>query len=427
MSESAITSIFAREILDSRGNPTVEVEMRTKDCWARASAPSGASTGVHEAVELRDGGARYAGKGVQNAVSNINNNIAKRIIGLDCTQQEEIDGALMELDGTPNKAKLGGNATVAVSMAVARLGAHAQDIQLSEWIGRLSGRNPVTLPVPFLNILNGGKHAGNELAIQEFMVAPIGASTFREALQMGSEIYHALGRIIVKKHGVSARNVGDEGGYAPPINDTHAVLDSVSEAIEEAGYSDRAVMAMDSAASSFYDAGKDRYLLDGKEVGTGELLDFYLELFKSYPIVSCEDPFHEEDFKGFAMLNEKSGPGVQVVGDDLTVTNCERVNVALEQNSISCLLLKLNQIGTVTEALNAADMMFKGGKQVMVSHRSGETSDYTMADLAVGISCGQIKSGAPARGERLAKYNELLRIEERLGARANYAGKNFRA
>ena len=426
MGDNPITMVFAREILDSRGNPTVEVEVRTKDYWARASAPSGASTGTHEVLELRDWGKRYNGKGTQKAVANITGPIAKKLLGMDCAKQREIDEALIKLDGTPNKENLGGNATVAVSMAVARLGAHAQGFQLTDWIGKISKRDPTLLPVPFMNILNGGKHAGTDLSIQEFMVVPAGAGSFSEGLRMGTEVYHALGKMIVKKYGVGAKNVGDEGGFAPQINDARGALDCISKAIGECGYEKEVFMALDSAASSFYDEKKRVYNLDGKQVKAGGMLKFYEELLNSYKIVSYEDPFYEEDFDSFAALNKSVSGKVQVVGDDLTVTNVTRVKQALDKNSISCLLLKVNQIGTMTEALNAARMMFENGKEVMVSHRSGETCDYTISDIAVGIGCGQIKAGAPARGERLAKYNELLRIENRLGSRARYAGKSFR-
>lgn len=426
MPDTKITEVKALEIIDSRGNPTVEVEMRTKAAWARASAPSGASTGTHEAMELRDGEKRYNGKGTRKAVANVNGPIAKLLLGMDCTKQREIDEALLKLDGTPNKGKLGGNATVATSMAVARLGAHAQGIPLSDWIGKVSKRTPNRLPVPFMNILNGGKHAGTNLSIQEFMIVPAGAKSFSEALQMGAEVYHILGKIVAKKYGVTARNVGDEGGFAPPINDARSALDCISSAISEAGYEGKVLMAIDSASSSFYDEQKGVYRLDGKEVKTDGLLKFYEEILGAYPVASLEDPFFEEEFDAFAELNRRVGKKTQIVADDLTVTNPIRVKKGLKMNSMSCLLLKLNQIGTVSEALDAAAMMFADGKCVMVSHRSGETSDYTISDLVVGIACGQIKAGAPARGERAAKYNELLRIEERLGSKAKYAGKDFR-
>jgi enolase len=422
----SITKIFAREILDSRGNPTIEVEAFTSENRAIASAPSGASTGVHEVLELRDGGKRYGGKGVLKAVGNINGPIAKLLVGKDPTCQREIDEAMIKLDGTPNKGKLGGNATVAVSMAIAKLGAKERSVPLYSWIGNLSKRPATLLPVPFMNILNGGKHAGTGLSIQEFMVVPVGAKNFKEALQMGSEAYHALGKIIVKKYGVGARNVGDEGGFAPPIKDARSVLDCIDEAVEEIGYGGKIVMALDSASSSFYDEKTQKYSLDGKTVSGDELLAFYEGLASEYPIVSFEDPFGEEDFERFAQLKKKVGKKAQVVADDLTVTNVTRVKRALESGSMSCLLLKVNQIGTISESLDAAQMMFKNDLNVMVSHRSGETDDYTISDLSVGIACGQIKSGAPARGERLAKYNELLRIEEDLGSKAKYPGKSFK-
>ncbi|MFH0817610.1 MAG: phosphopyruvate hydratase [Candidatus Micrarchaeota archaeon] len=422
-----ITKVFAREIIDSRGNPTIEVDVYTKTHWARASAPSGASTGTHEALELRDGEKRFNGKGVRKAVANVNGPITKLLLGMDPTKQTEIDNAMLKLDGTPNKSKLGGNAMVAVSMAIAKLGAAVEGVWLYEWVGEMSGRKGTMLPVPFMNILNGGKHAGGSLSIQEFMVVPAGAKSFSEALQMGCEVYHALGKIIVKKYGVGAKNVGDEGGFAPSMKAARESFDAISEAIKETGYDGKVFIGVDSASSSFYDEKKATYMLDGKETNDEGMLKFYEELANAYPIVSLEDPFFEEDFAFFAKLNKKIGNKAQIVADDLTVTDPIRVKKGLSSGSMSCLLLKLNQIGTVTEALEAARMMFDSGNNVMVSHRSGETDDCTISDLVVGIASGQLKTGAPARGERIAKYNQLLRIEEHLGKRAKYAGRGFRS
>lgn len=400
-----IMSVWAREILDSRGNPTVEVEVIADGFMGSAAAPSGASTGKHEAVELRDGEKAYLGKGVWNAVDNVNNIIAPAILGMDVTEPEKIDLKMRELDGTKDKSNLGANAMVATSMAVYRTAAGAQGKNLYEYLG---GN---ILPKAMFNIINGGKHAGGKLAIQEFMIIP-GADNFAERLRMASEIYHILGANLVKKYGPSARNVGDEGGYAPQMNGTNEALDAITAAIEEAGYSERCDISMDAAASSFYKDGK--YVVDGKSLDSGGLLDFYADISGRYKIVSLEDPFDEEDFTSFAELKKKLHPRVQIVGDDLLVTNVSRIKRAIEHDSVSALLLKINQIGTVSEALEAADLCRKNDLKIIVSHRSGETEDCFIADFSVGINSGQLKSGAPARGERNAKYNQLLRIEERL-------------
>lgn len=402
-----ITSIWAREILDSRGNPTVEVDVATENAFASAAAPSGASTGTHEAVELRDGGTRYLGKGVINAVDNINNIVAPALLGMDPTEQEKIDEKLKQLDGTPFKSKLGANATVAVSMAVLRAAAASEGKMLHEYLGG------DTLPFALFNIINGGKHAGNGLAIQEFMIIPE-ADIFSERLQMASEIYHILGKRLVDKYGPTAKNVGDEGGYAPPINNAYQALDAIVGAIEEAGYKDACSLALDAAASSFYDSKKGTYSIDSKHLKESELVDYYLDLTKAYPIKSIEDPFDEESFEAFAVLH-KEARNIQIVGDDLTVTNVKRLKEAISHKSINALLLKLNQIGTVTETLNAVSLCKKAGLNIVVSHRSGETEDCFISDFTVGINAKQIKTGAPARGERTAKYNQLLRIEERFG------------
>lgn len=402
-----ITSVWAREILDSRGNPTIEVDVATENAFASAAAPSGASTGTHEAVELRDGGSRYLGKGVLSAVDNVNNQIAVALIGMNVADQEKVDAKLKELDGTPFKSKLGANATVATSMAVLRAAAASDGKLLHEYLGG------TVLPFAMFNILNGGKHAGNDLSIQEFMIIPE-ANIFSERLQMASEIYHILGKSLVEKYGPVGKNVGDEGGYAPQINNTYQALDTIVAAIEEAGYKDACSLAIDAAASSFYDNKKGTYFLDSKELREPELVDYYLDLLKTYPIKSIEDPFDEESFEAFAALR-KDAHNIQIVGDDLTVSNVARLKEALSHRSINSLLLKLNQVGTVTEAMNAVTLCKQNGLNVIVSHRSGETEDCFIADFCVGINAGQIKTGAPARGERTSKYNQLLRIEERLG------------
>ena len=408
-----IARIHAREILDSRGNPTVEVDVyaETQDAgretvWGRGMAPSGASTGMHEAVELRDGGKRYGGRGVLNAVENVNKRIAKTLVEKKLKTQEDADKKLIKLDGTKDKSKLGANAMVATSMAIARCFACEERKRYYEFLG---GKK---LPQPMFNILNGGKHAGGKLSIQEFMIMPKG-KTFAEMLQMASEIYHTLGKNLVNLYGAGARNIGDEGGFAPPTQTTEEALDVIWEAVEEAGYGKETQIALDCAASSFYESVKRTYNIDGKDVGQEGLQRYYEELAGKYPIASIEDPFQEEDFDGFAQLTQALR-GKMVVGDDLLVTNVERIKMAIEKKSCNALLLKVNQIGTVSEALDAATLCRKNGWNVVVSHRSGETEDTFIADFAVGIEAGYIKTGAPARGERTAKYNQLLRIEERL-------------
>jgi len=401
-----IISLLAREILDSRGNPTVEVDIIAGNYIGSAAAPSGASTGTHEALELRDGGKRYRGMGVTKAIENVNDIIAPAIIGMDVTDPQSIDLKIRELDGTKDKSRLGANAIVATSMAVYRAAAAAAGMPLYEYLG---GK---TLPKAMFNIINGGKHAGNKLSIQEFMIIPEG-DKFAERLRMASEIYHVLGERLSSKFGPGARNVGDEGGYAPNLENTRDALDEIIHAIEESGYSDKCNLAIDAAASSFY---KDEmYLIDGKKMSGGEMLDFYVELAGAYnKLVSIEDPFNEEDFDAFAALKKRLKGRAQIVGDDLLVTNISRIRKAVEHDSVTALLLKVNQVGTVSEALEAADFCKKNNLNIVVSHRSGETEDSFIADLAVGINAGQIKAGAPARGERTAKYNQLLRIEEHI-------------
>ncbi|MBR9683461.1 phosphopyruvate hydratase [Candidatus Woesearchaeota archaeon] len=404
-----MTKIKAREILDSRGNPTVEVEVVVKGKRFSAAVPSGASTGRYEAVELRDGGKRYGGKGVQKAVRHVNNKLATLLKNFDCRKQKQIDGLLLKWDGTENKSKLGANAMLGISLAVARAGASVKKKSLFEYLSELS-KKEMKLPRPFFNVINGGKHAGNKLAIQEFMIAPR-MKSFKENLRVGSEVYHTLKKIIEKKYGKNAVNVGDEGGFAPPVKKAEEALQLLKEAIRKAGYTNKVDLAMDCAASDFYDRKKEQYQLH-KKFSKEKLLEYYLQLIKKYKIFSMEDPFEEEDFESFAELREKSG--IQVVGDDLTVTNVERIEGAIREGSCNCLLLKVNQIGTLTESLAAAKMAVEAGWKVMVSHRSGETEDTFIADLVVGLGCGMIKAGAPCRGERTAKYNRLLRIEEEL-------------
>lgn len=419
----SITKVKAREVLDSRGNPTVEVEVHSDRAVGRAIAPSGASTGTHEAIELRDGDKkRFGGKSVQKAVANVNNQIAQAIKGLDCTNQEEIDQTLIELDGTSNKANLGANATVATSMAAAKCAAACQNKPLYLSLNPQSS----ILPVPMLNVLNGGKHAGTRLAPQEFMIMPLGAPNFHDALRMAAETYHALGKIVQERYGASAKNVGDEGGYAPNMAKTQEALDCLMSAIKTAGYQDNIYLAMDPAASSFFNPQTKQYQIDGKNLTAPELIDYWVEIADKYPIVSIEDPFYEEDFESFAELTRKIGSHIQIVGDDLFVTNINRIEQGITKRSANSVLIKLNQIGTVTESIEAIKLAQANGWTAITSHRSGETDDATIADFAVAMGTGQIKTGAPARGERTAKYNQLLRIEEELGSRARYGAERLR-
>ncbi len=412
-----IEDIHAREILDSRGNPTIEVDVTTCCGFGRAAVPSGASTGTYEALELRDGGDRYGGKGVLKAVRNVNEVIAPKLIGLDVLDQRGIDQIMIEMDGTPNKSNLGANAILGVSLAVAKAAASSLGIPLYRYLGGVSATR---LPVPSLNVLNGGKHAGNNLAIQEFMIEPWGAECFSEGLRMAAETYHALGKILSGKYGNVATNVGFEGGYAPPISRTRDALDAIMAALDVTGYTEEIKLAIDSAASSFYlDGG---YSIDDDRLTPGELIDFYVDLVKTYPIVLLEDPFEENAFEDFAELTAKI-PDTIIVGDDLYVTNMERIKKGIKMRATNALLLKLNQIGSVSEAFDAATLAFRNGFQVMVSHRSAETEDSSLADVSVAVGAELIKTGAPARSERNAKYNQLLRIEEALGESASYAGK----
>jgi enolase len=411
-----IEYIHAREILDSRGNPTIEVDIETESGFGRASVPSGASTGTNEALELRDKDKRYLGKGVLKAVNNVNTEITEALVGLDVRDQREIDMTMLELDGTDNKSRLGANAILGVSLAVAHAAADSLGISLYRYLG---GTNAFTLPVPTMNVINGGKHAGNELAIQEFMIQPGGANTFSEALRMGAETYHTLGAILAKKYGNSAVNVGYEGGYAPPLKNTTDALDALIGAIEEAGYNKKITIGLDSAASEFYKDGK--YKVDGKKFSSAELVDFYADLVKMYPILSLEDPFEEEAFDDFAELTNKLKNTI-IIGDDLFVTNVKRLEQGIKMKAGNALLLKVNQIGTLSESFDAARLAQKNRFKVVVSHRSAETEDTTIADISVAIGAELIKTGAPARSERNAKYNQLLRIEEELGKAARFVG-----
>uniref|UniRef100_M4DL50 phosphopyruvate hydratase n=1 Tax=Brassica campestris TaxID=3711 RepID=M4DL50_BRACM len=469
---ATITVVKARQIFDSRGNPTVEVDVHTSNgVKVTAAVPSGASTGIYEALELRDCGSDYLGKGVSKAVGNVNNIIGPALIGKDPTQQTAIDNFMVhELDGTQNewgwcKQKLGANAILAVSLAVCKAGAVVSGIPLYKHIANLAGNPKIVLPVPAFNVINGGSHAGNKLAmqacslwflfvdmlnfkllqvlkisdcdwllcLQEFMILPIGASSFKEAMKMGVEVYHNLKSVIKKKYGQDATNVGDEGGFAPNIQENKEGLELLKTAIEKAGYTGKVVIGMDVAASEFYSSDKT-YDLNFKEennngsqkISGDALKDLYKSFVAEYPIVSIEDPFDQDDWEHYAKMTTECGDSVQIVGDDLLVTNPKRVAKAIAEKSCNALLLKVNQIGSVTESIEAVKMSKRAGWGVMASHRSGETEDTFIADLSVGLSTGQIKTGAPCRSERLAKYNQLLRIEEELGSEAVYAGANFR-
>jgi enolase len=405
-----IKKIIAREILDSRGNPTVECDVFTTTAMGRASVPSGASTGSFEAVELRDGGTRYLGRGVKTAVRHINTTLARKVKGMDCRDQENIDQTMIRADGKNDKSLLGANAILAVSMAIARAAAAESKKPLYRYLATsvIKNRN-LSIPVPFCNVINGGKHAGSSLKIQEFMLVPAKFRTFAEAMAAVSETYHQLKKIIAKKHGVQSTNVGDEGGFAPALTTAEEALNLLESAVSVAGYKKKMFFAIDAAASEFYDADTSRYLLH-KPLSSGELNDYYLQLATSYDIISLEDPFEESDFEAFARLTKRAS--IQIVGDDLLVTNMGRIRKAVEAQSCNALLLKVNQIGTLTEAIDAAKFAKSAKWNVMVSHRSGETEDPFIADLAVALGTGQLKAGAPARSERTAKYNQLLRLEE---------------
>lgn len=421
-----ISSIKAREILDSRGNPTVEVDVITENGTFRAMTPSGASAGQHEALELRDGNNnRYFGKGTKKAVNNVNKKIAPKIIGMDCRQQQIIDNIMLKLDGTDNKDTLGANAILPISMAVTKAAAVAKNIPLYMYIGELFGVSPYKLPVPMCNVINGGKHAGQENSIQEHMLMPTGATSFSEGIRMVSESYHHLARLLKKKFGAMGTLIGDEGGFAPvKITDINNRLELMLKAVENAGYDDLMKIALDPASSEFFYKGT--YKIGRKSYSGGEMVDFYVNLCKKYPIVSIEDGLAEDDWTSWIEMTKKLGTTIQIVGDDLFVTNTKRIQYGIEKNAANSVLIKLNQIGTVTETLNAIKMAHDVGWTAVVSHRSGETEDNYIADLAVGTSTGQIKTGAPARSDRNAKYNQLLRIEEELGEKAEYPGIDFR-
>ena len=415
-----IEALGAREILDSRGNPTVEVEIQLEDgTQARAAVPSGASTGAFEAAELRDGGKRYLGKGVEKAIAFVNDEIGPEIIGFDAQDQRLIDEAMITLDGTKNKSRMGANAILGASLAVAKASAESADLSLFRYLG---GPNAHVLPVPMMNILNGGAHADTNVDIQEFMIAPIGAPTFRESLRWGAEIYHAL-KSVLKKRGL-ATSVGDEGGFAPNLESNRAALDLILEAIEIAGFKPgkEIALAMDVAATEFHDNGK--YTFEGASKTSAEMIAYYTSLVDAYPIVSIEDPLNEEDWAGWTDMTKSLGSRIQIVGDDLFVTNPERLARGIAGGTANALLVKVNQIGTLTETIDAVEMAHRANYRSMMSHRSGETEDTTIADLAVALNCGQIKTGAPARTERVAKYNQLLRIEEELAEGARYAGRD---
>ena len=451
-----IRKIKAREVLDSRGNPTIEVGLKTDSCCAMAIVPSGASTGVHEALELRDGNKkRYLGKGVLKAANNVNKIISKKIIGFDCRKQREIDNALIELDGTENKSRLGANAILGVSMAACKAGALCSDKKLYEHIQKMSSAKKMLLPIPQMNVINSGRHAGIENDIQEHMIMPVGFKKFSDALRAGVETYHALKNILKKKYGAKSILLGDEGGFAPPIENVEGRLELLLKAIGEAGYSGKIKLALDCAASEFFDdnVGNQRrreskilglsetksrqfpsisknlkvfdkkgiYKILNKKYSQGRLVDFYKSLEKRYPVISIEDGMSQDDWDGWDLLNRELGKKIQIVGDDLLVTNILRIKKALNENACNALLLKVNQIGTVTEAIDAASIAFKNKWNVIVSHRSGETEDSFIADLCVGIGANQCKFGAPARSERTAKYNRLLKIEEKQGNKAKFA------
>jgi enolase len=414
-----IEQVAAREILDSRGNPTVEVEVALIDgTMARAAVPSGASTGEHEAVELRDGGARYGGKGVQKAVEGVLDEIAPAVIGLSADDQRLVDQALVDLDGTPGKGRLGANAILGVSLAVAKAAAESAGLPLFRYLG---GPNAHILPVPMFNILNGGAHADTGVDVQEFMIAPIGAPNFREAVRWGAEVYHAL-KAVLKKQGL-ATGLGDEGGFAPDVAGTRAALDLICSAIESAGFKPGTdvALALDVAATEFFTKGTG-YSYEKQTLDSAQLGEIYAGLIDAYPLVSIEDPLDQDDWQGWVDLTTAIGDRVQIVGDDLFVTNPERLEEGIERGAANALLVKVNQIGTLTETLDAVALAHNSGYRTMMSHRSGETEDTTIADLAVAVGSGQIKTGAPARSERVAKYNQLMRIEEALGDAARYAG-----
>jgi len=435
-----ITAVRAREIYDSRGNPTIEVDVVTQQGQFRACVPSGASTGIYEALELRDKDTYHHGKGVLKAVDNVNKIIGPKIIGMDPRQQAKIDRFMVEeLDGSKNdwgwsKSVLGANAILGVSLAVSRAGAAANGVPLYQHIANIAGNKELVMPVPAFNVINGGAHSGSGIPMQEFMIFPTGAKTFREAMRMGSEIYHCLKKVVQKRYGLDGTNVGDEGGFAPNVKTAKECWELIQDAVKASGHEGKIEYGMDVAASEFFDEDKKLYNLnkfrkedDGKGfIDSDQLSDMYKGFIKDYPVISIEDGFEQDDFKAWTQFNKDVGEKTQLVGDDLLVTNTKRIQKAIDENACNALLLKVNQIGSLTEAIDAVKMAKKAGWGVMTSHRSGETEDPYIADLAVGLGTGQIKTGAPCRSERLAKYNQLLRIEEELGNKISYAGKNFR-
>jgi enolase len=426
MTDFKITKIKSRWILDSRGNPTIESDVFAGERFSRAAVPSGASTGVLEALELRDGGKDFLGKHVLKAVTNVNDTLGKKLIGFDVREQVKLDAEMISLDGTENKRNLGANAILSVSLATARLAAQLSEVPLFEYLYNLAynkTRDDFLLPLPCCNIINGGEHAGNNLAIQEFMILPVGANSFSQAIQNVAEVYQTLKKLLVKKYGPSSINVGDEGGFAPNLNLTSEAVNIIIEAIESAGFlmSSDFVLGMDAAASEFFEEGS--YNIDGRKLSEDELLEYYMDLIHEYPFKSIEDPFNEEDFRSFSNISAKVDKSIQIVDDDLTVTNIKILEKAINQKAGNALLLKVNQIGSLTEAIKAAKMSFDNGFNVMVSHRSGETEDTFIADLAVGLCTGQMKTGATCRSERTCKFNQLLRIEEMLGENAIYPKK----
>ncbi len=423
---SEITKIKAREVLDSRGNPTVEVDIQTEDGVFRAITPSGASAGSHEALELRDGNkSRYLGMGTLKAVENVNKKIAPKLIGLDCCHQETIDKLMIKLDGTENKNKFGANAILPVSIAVTKAGAASKKLPLYVYIGELFGIIPHRLPVPMCNVINGGKHAGQENSIQEHMLMPTGAKSFSEGIRMVSECYHHLAKLLKEKFGAGGALIGDEGGFAPPqLSDVNERLDLMLKAVENAGFDGLMHIALDPASSEFFNKGK--YKIGKKAFSGNQLVDFYVDLCKKYPIISIEDGLAEDDWSSWIELTKKIGTKVQIVGDDLFVTNTKRIKKGIKLGAANSVLIKLNQIGTVSETLNAIKMAQDNGWTAIISHRSGETEDSFIADLVVGTSASQIKTGAPARSDRNAKYNQLIRIQEELGEKAEYLGIDFR-